>query len=290
MIDYGATVVNKLGSAFPNWAPKNASGAGATDGTEAIAMWVNTEWAFNQTVLQMASQTPNGTAEAAAASASAALGAGQQILSAMQMLFGAPGELVFDCIAPGSGTYGSQSMAWGAAAGGPPARYQYRRVLPMTGQVGVVIANYADLCAAVYCGDANNATATAFYKTSDAGGTTRSTSGTYMTMGDFRGVTIRGRDTGHVHDPAGNTRGGFGGQIASLQQDAFQGHLHGYLTVNSAGGGGPWPYISGATAAASRTAQSGEITGPLSDLTNGTPRIDSETRMYNASCNISIRY
>ena len=291
MIAFENMVTNRTGT-FPNTVAKNASGAGATDGTEYVAPIVSDLWGFWQDILAQATMTPSGVAEVAAATGAAAAGTAQQKRMALEMKFGAPGELVFDCIAPGSGTYGSQSMAWGAAAGGPPARYQYRRVLPLAGQVGVVITNYVDMCAAVYCGDANNATATAFYKTSDAGGTTRSTSGTYMTMADFRGVTIRGRDTGNVHDPAGSTRGGFGGQIASLQQDAFQGHWHSELSDGSgnyrvalvgAGAGVNVPVTGGAGAIM-------KIQNALSDGSHGTPRIDSETRMYNASCNISLRY
>lgn len=288
---YENIVVNKIGT-FPSVLAQNASAAGATDGTEYIADLVNDLWGFWQTVLQFAGQTPNGTLEASAATAASALGNAQQKLQSMQMLFGAPGELVFDCIAPGSGTYGSQSMVWGAAAGGPPMRYQYRRVLPLVGQVGVVIANYPDLCAAVYCGDANNGTATAFYKTSDAGGTTRSTSGTYMTMGDFRGVTIRGRDTGNVHDPAGSTRGGFGGQIASLQADQMQGHIHGSYGASSTTGGvlAVFSALDTTGSGINSDHPSNTISIPITDGTNGNPRTGTETRMYNASCNISIRY
>ena len=291
MIAIENMVTNRTGT-FPNTVAKNASAAGATDGTEYVAPFLNDLWGFWQGILTYAGMTPNGVGETSPANAVVALGTAQQKLQALQMLgLGAPGELVFDCIAPGSGTYGSQSMAWGAAAGGPPARYQYRRVLPMTGQVGIVIANYADLCAAVYCGDANNATATAFYKTSDAGGTTRSTSGTYMTMGDFRGVTIRGRDTGNVHDPAGSTRGGFGGQIASLQADAMQGHYHNISGEGIDGtlGGSDGP-LGNINANGSLSQLTRPATSAITDGINGNPRIASETRMYNASCNIGLRY
>jgi hypothetical protein len=65
------------------------------------------------------------------------------------------------------------------------------RLLLLVGQV-VTISSYQDLCDAVYCGDVDNATASCFYKTSDAGGTTRSTSGTYMVMPDARGLSFKG--------------------------------------------------------------------------------------------------
>ena len=127
MQDYGAMVVNKTGT-FPSVLPQNATSAGATNGTEYVAAILQDIWGFWQNVIFQANQTPNGPAEASGAFG-AAVGAGQQKYGALQMIYGAPGELVFDAIAPGSGTYGSQSMSWGAAAGGPPTRYQYRRVL-----------------------------------------------------------------------------------------------------------------------------------------------------------------
>ena len=287
MIAFENMVTNRTGT-FPNTVAKNASGAGATDGTEYVASIVSDLWGFWQDILAQATMTPSGVAEVAAATGAAAAGTAQQKRMALEMKFGAPGELVFDCIAPGSGTYGSQSMAWGAAAGGPPARYQYRRVIACAGQT-VAIASYPDLAAAIYCGDANNATADYGYKSSDAGGATHSTSGTYITLPDFRGLTVRGYDHGQVHDPRGATRGvnGSAGLLASLQQDAFQGHIH--LLANNTNS-----VLTGATysAATGNAGGAGLVIGdPSADAHgDGTPRTSTETRMYNASCNISIRY
>jgi hypothetical protein len=285
MIDYAAMVTNKTGT-FPNVAAKNASGAGATDGTEYVAPLVNDLWGFWQTVLQYASQTPNGVAEAAAASGAAALGTAQQKLGALQMLgLGTPGMLCLDVIVPGSGTYGSQSMAWGAAAGGPPARYQYRRVIKAAGDV-ILIANYPDLCAAIYCGDANNGTAAYCYKSTDSGGATRSTSGTYMKLPDFTGVTVRGYDHGGVHDPLGASR-----LLASLQQDAFQGHLHvGSVHVYAYTSSGTACVAGGSTGGTQADITNNATGVPAGDGTHGTPRTDTETRMYNGCCNIGLWY
>ena len=290
MVDYAAMVTNKTGT-FPNVAAKNASSAGGTDGTEYVAPILNDIWGFWQNVLAQANQTPNGTTEAAAA-LGAAVGAGQQKMGALQVLgLGTPGELVFDCIAPGSGTYGSQSMSWGAAAGGPPSRYQYRRVIVCTGQF-VQASLYPDLAQAIYCGDANNATANYCYYTSDAGGTTRSTtSKNWIKLPDLRGVTIRGYDHGAIHDPQGATRGAFG-EIASLQQDAMQGHWHtlGGWTNVSGGTGYTWNTTSSIASVIASTPTVGQAMAQITDGTNGTPRTSSETRMYNASVNAGIRF
>ena len=288
MIGYESQGLVNYSGIFPNTTAINATSAGATNGTPLMAAWVNDLWAFEQTLLYWAGMTPSGVAEASPASATAALGNAQQKLQALQMAFGAPGEIVFDVIAPGTGTYGTQAMAWGASAGGPPTRYQYRRVIACAGQT-VAIASYPDLAAAIYCGDANNASATHCYKSTDSGGVTHSTAGTYITLPDFRGVVPRGKDTGGVHDPLGNTRGGFtGGEIASLQQDAFQGHFHS-PTV------GTGFLLSGSTGlvipAGGTSANSSATTGsPATDGANGTPRTAPETRMYNFMCNIGVRY
>jgi hypothetical protein len=66
-----------------------------------------------------------------------------------------------------------------------------RRLLPLEGQV-ISISLYQDLCQCVYVGDSLNASAPAFYKTSNSTGTTRSTSGSYMVLPDARGIFIRG--------------------------------------------------------------------------------------------------
>jgi len=288
MTAYESYVINYSGT-FPATIAVNATGAGATNGTPLLAGILNDEWGFWQQALLMVQQTPNGTGEAAAVAYNSALGTGQQKMGALQMLFRAPGELVFDAIVPGSGTYGTQSMVWGAASGGPPARYQYRRVIPCNGQM-VLAASYPDLCAALYCGDANNPAATHCYYSSDSAGTTHSTSAkTYFNLPDFRGVTVRGVDPGAVHDPLGATRGGFGGEIASLQQDAFQGHRHTPLigTTYVTQGSGSTTYTSGS---GSYSVASGSTGDSITDGTNGTPRTGTETRMYNASCNISVAF
>jgi len=99
------------------------------------------------------------------------------------------------------------------------------RLLLLVGQV-ITIASYSPLCDAIYCGDSNNATAPAFYKTSDAGGTTRSTSGTYMVLPDARGLSWKG-----VGDAIINGRTKFGpNELGELQEDRLQKHNHATAT------------------------------------------------------------
>jgi len=289
MIAYESMGLINFSGVFPNTSAINATSAGATNGTPLMAVWLNDEWAFWQSILFLAQQMPSGVSEACPASATAALGAAQQKIQSLEMKFGAPGELVFDFITPGSGTYpngGAQAMTWGASTGGPPTRYQYRRVLPLQNQ-RVLIASYPDLCAALYCGDGSNATADYCYKSTDSGGVTHSTSGTYFTLPDCRGLTLRGIDWTKAHDPLGDIRGvgNAHGLLASLQQDAFQGHWHNAKTDTALGAGG----LSAIRPPGAST-DSSTVKDPVTDSVNGTPRTDKETRMYNFSCNIGVRY
>lgn len=67
MIDYAAIFTNFSG-AFPNITAVNASGGGATDGTEFIKAFIDDLWGVNQAVMDFAGFSPNAAAEAAGAS------------------------------------------------------------------------------------------------------------------------------------------------------------------------------------------------------------------------------
>jgi len=66
------------------------------------------------------------------------------------------------------------------------------RFIQLAGQ-GVLIADYPDLVGVTYCGDAENATAAAFYKTDNPAVVphNRTTVGTYMILPDCRGKFLR---------------------------------------------------------------------------------------------------
>jgi hypothetical protein len=196
VIDYAATFTNYTGS-FPNIEAQNVTAPGAGDGTEFVAALVNDIWGRAQALLDYAGLTPDGVQEAPDTA---------QILTALSKGYG---------IGPGIGV-----IYW---KNGTPAA-NGDRVILLQGQV-ITIASYPLLAAAVYVGDANNATAPAFYKTSDAGGTTRSTSGTYMVMPDTRAVSLKG-----VGNQTINTRVKTGpASVGSIIEDTMQ-RLQGNLS------------------------------------------------------------
>jgi hypothetical protein len=67
MIDY-ATAFTNFSGAFPNIVAVNASGGGATDGTEYIKAFIDDLWGENQAIMDFAGFTPNAIAEAAGSS------------------------------------------------------------------------------------------------------------------------------------------------------------------------------------------------------------------------------
>ncbi len=273
---------NNVNGTYPSVSAKNVSGAGATDGTALIADWVNNLWGFVQDALQRAALTPSGVVEAyAAETGTLPLGTtATQIRTAMQLAYGSPGELVLWCRSQAPATVGA-------------------RILLLQGQT-ITIANYKDLVAATYCGDAANNTANVpFYKSSDSGGVTRSTSGTYFTLPDARGVTIRGIDTGATRDPLGATRGG-GTPNGSVELDALQGHWHNFrvnASTGQTGGAGGYIELGGGATNPTTPAVDSNVRAPISDggttyesKVNAAVRLAVETRMINMACYIGIRY
>jgi hypothetical protein len=278
--------IPQVNGTYPNVAAKNCGGAGATDGTPAIQEWVNNFWGHMQTLLNRVGMTPSGVLEAwGAENAFSHAAPGEatmrrtagQVMTALQMMFSSPGELVLWCRSQTPATVGA-------------------RVLLLQGQT-IAVASYPDLCNAVYCGDGvNNTAGVPFYLSSDSGGVTRSTTGAYLTLPDARGVTIRGIDTGATRDPLGGTRGG-GTPNGSIELDADQYHWHSrkFFTTGTSQKVGNFT-----TAASSATpidvpgdyASDAIIAGgTASDGSSPTtPRTSSETRMINMACYIGIRY
>lgn len=105
---------------------------------------------------------------------------------------------------------------------------------------------------------------------------------TTFTLPDLRGEFVRGWDDGRVID----SNRAFG----SSQLDAFQGHYH-RLLMSSAGGVGSAPQ-----SAATNTANNGLQTDfqgatiAVTDSTNGTPRISTETRPRNVALLACIKF
>lgn len=88
----------------------------------------------------------------------------------------------------------------------------------------VAVASYPALTTAIYCGDANNGTATWGYRCTDSANpsTTRSTTGAFIVLPDYRAEFPRGWDDGRGVDA--------GRSLWSWQAQEIQAHNHAILT------------------------------------------------------------
>lgn len=261
MIDYKASFTNTDGVNFPATAAINASGAGATDGTEFVKIMIDDEWGARQALMDYAGLTPDTVTEAAGAS---------QALDALLLIAGGPGEVV---------QYMKNSDP--SVSGD--------RVLLLNGQ-GILRASFPELDAAVYVGDGDNATASAFYRADNSDGSSRNIAGIYLILPETRGYAPRGLDVAASVDPDGASR-----DLGSLQIDAFQGFRMKLRdtsnianTVGSIGGGAS--YRLNRDGADGLTTTFWTTDGFDTDGVNGTPRTDSESRMTNFATTFGIRY
>jgi hypothetical protein len=257
MLSILSTYANQDGAAFPNTLAVNSSGALSTDGTEFIAEMVN-DYMFGilQALLSYTSQTPNGTVEGPSNS---------QFLEAIRRMTVYPGTIFF--------------AAWNVDPSTIPIR-----AIKLTGQ-GIARANYPLLDTMVYCGDANKATYTAFFRADNADGSSRNIAGAYLILPDMRGRVIRALDEAAGIDPDGASR-----YLGSLQVDTFQGHEHDLIcSVNNGFSSGsvsiPITSIAANTTDATYMAATFSVNG-----SNGTPRPAVETRMINASFDCYISF
>ena len=252
MLDPGAAYINVTG-VFPNVIGVDASAPSTTDGFEFIANFVNdNNIGADQMILNHAGLTPNGVVESDSAS---------QIKEALWKGFGGrPGQVDHWHLASDPGVTG-------------------HRCLFLNGQ-GILRANYQDLDNAVYVGDADNATADAYYHADDAAGTIRNTTGAYLILLETRGYAPRGLDTAASVDPDGASR-----TLGHLQLDAFQGHEHDIVYAEKLRS------VGAIVTTILPGAKTDEVTdGIVTDGVNGTPRITSETRMTNFATKFVVWY
>jgi hypothetical protein len=87
MKDYLTEFTQTDGDAFPDTGAINASGAGATDGTEFIAALINDIWGARQAAMDVAGLTPNAVEEQATVDLTKPSGRKSQFLDAMFKLF-----------------------------------------------------------------------------------------------------------------------------------------------------------------------------------------------------------
>lgn len=114
---------------------------------------------------------------------------------------------------------------------------------------------------------------------------------------DLRGRFMRGVDGIAGNDPDKTSRtaiysgGNTGNAVGSLQGDAFQGHWHN-ITFPQGGGfssSGYEAYYYLPNQPLSRS-EDNQVRSPVTDGTNGTPKISSETRPKNVNVNYIIKY
>jgi hypothetical protein len=271
---------------FPNALMIDASGAGLTDGSEFAALPLNDGWEpFQQAVMSYASGVqkqniptgsvgvPNGVADAVGIS---------QMLEALQLAHG---------IGPGI------VRLW-FKDDDPSVTGD--RVIILAGQ-GVLIATYPGLDAAVYVGDANNATVAAgggaFYRSSDAGGATPNIAGPYLQLPDVAGRTIRMLDASGTVDPQGASR-----YLGDVQADAMQRITGGFRNrdtdatehvlfqesgVFTAAAG---PSQAVVTTSGNAASENWTFDNSNSSSPNAAKTDDDETRMTNISIKMGITY
>lgn len=120
---------------------------------------------------------------------------------------------------------------------------------------------------------------------------------TTFNLPDYRGRFLRGVDGGIARDPnratrtAMNSGGNTGDNIGSVQSDAFQGHYHNTWGSTSGGSFQRFDVPALDRSAAGNGAQTNIVAKTIiTDGTNGTPRISSETRPINAYVNYIIKF
>ena len=109
---------------------------------------------------------------------------------------------------------------------------------------------------------------------------------------DLRGQFLRGWDNGAGVDPGASGRtnlyagGQTGNNTGSYQSDAFQGHWHNIAFYIDGGGGSQLgAYVGNTNSFLQQTVQQ-----PVTDGSNGSPRISNETRPKNAYVQYIIKY
>lgn len=272
MINYLIGFVNTNGAAFPNTLAVNVTAPGAGDGTEFVALMVNDIWGRAQALLDYAGLIPDGVTEAPDTA---------QVLDAI--------GLGFSC-GPGTGR-----IYW---KNDTPAVHGDRLLL-LQGQV-ILIATYPLLVAATYCGDPDNPTAPAFYKTSDAGGTIRDTAGNYFVLPDTRGLSLKNIGDATID---GRTKTG-PVELGEVQEDQYQGFQVG-ADESSDLVAGPYYGRAGADGQTAQTAAVANRIVPIydkadqgvsymlksqNDGTNGDPRTGDMTRDATIGTNFGIVY
>ncbi len=170
MKDFGT--IDYTTGAFPDTVADDSSGPTVRDGMPLTAQWPNELFGFFQAAMEFAGMSPDGNAEDA--STMPASSDSSQVLIALRRALSMPGEVIY------------------FAGRDPDPATHNGRLIELAGQ-GVLIADYPDLVGVTYCGDADNATASSFFKVDNPAiaPPVRNTAGLYMMLPNCRGQFIR---------------------------------------------------------------------------------------------------
>lgn len=245
---------------WPDTVAKNASGASASDGTPFTASLIDMFMGWQKRIMVLANLTPNGSADTKSAS---------QIVDAIRRVGPYPGLPMWSAL-------NSAALA-------------LTRLLPMAGQT-VAIADYPDLVANTYCGDADNPTAEGFYKI-NSDGTTRNTAGTHFKIPDARGLFLRAIGTNQARTMAdGSTPYAGQSKISKFMADMMFGHRHlvyaGQNAISAMSNNTP---VMGATTYVG-TPTNGQVLAPSNDGVHGNPNAGGETAPASLSFQLCISY
>tara|TARA_A200000113_G_scaffold200595_1_gene193888 strand:+ start:433 stop:969 length:537 start_codon:yes stop_codon:yes gene_type:complete len=111
-----------------------------------------------------------------------------------------------------------------------------------------------------------------------------SSTATNFTLPDLRGAFLRGTGS-HGTSNMANGNDYAGPSVGSFENDQFQGHRHTFKVVNDNANYSNTPFINvdKTNAGADGTGVvNGRIFDPITDGSNGTPRVGDETRPFNA--------
>jgi hypothetical protein len=165
------------------------------------------------------------------------------------------------------------------------------RCLPLAGQMINFVANpeYRRLCDRKYAGDANNATADWWYKTSDPAGLIRDVNGAYLRVLDHRGLFSRAAGQNSKYRMASDTPYD-GGAIGAYLSDAIR-DITGYFTaLGSAIGSFGGAFEVSETEYVGNVATGAGFQKLVSFRASRVSRIAEETRPGSISAFLCIKY
>lgn len=186
-------IYTNIEGSYPDIQAKNSTSTEAKDGTPLNKDLFDEYFGVLQAATSQGGITPSGSSD---------LHDESDVINGIRNISGSPGEIV-----------------WKVNYNSSQAVERGERLLLLNGST-VLVANYELLVEYAYCGDANNNGAQGFFRCNGSDGSSRSTTGIYFYLPDYRGHFIRchgGSSNGN--DPS--TRPPHG-----IQSDGIKDHAH----------------------------------------------------------------